>query len=177
MTELGPFWEKKIRSYFRRLDFDGDGKVSKKDYDILGDRYVELGKLDGVREKQVRRKLSKFWDEFFRAYEVYGEIEEDEYIGVVRKQEKKISPTAGIFFYTFFELMDLNGDGTVQKDEFNLFFKVFKLDEGTAAETFKMLDTNGDGLLTEDEFVTAGREFFTSNDESLPSKHIFGPLI
>jgi len=177
MSELGAFWERKIRSYFRRLDFDGDGKVSKRDYDILGDRYVELGKLDGIREKQVRRHLNKFWDEFFRAYEVYGSIGEDEYIGVVRKQAKQISPTAGIFFYTFFELMDLNGDGFVTKDEFNLFFKVFNLDEATASETFKALDTDGDGRLTEDEFVTAGRQYFTSNDESLPSKIIFGPLI
>lgn len=65
----------------------------------------------------------------------------------------------------------------IQKDEFELFFDIIGLDPKLAGATFEAIDTNHDGQLSLDEFVTAGVDFFTSEDEASPNKLFWGPLV
>ena len=51
------------------------------------------------------------------------------------------------------------------------------LDAKAAAATFAILDTHKTGKLTQEQFVTAGIDFFNSDDESSPSKFLWGPLL
>jgi len=174
----GPFWERKMRTFFKRMDVDGNGYLTKEDYERIGDLYVEVGQLDAVKAKQARRKLIKIWYDYFESDSTNGKVNEADYIRAVRNRKSLIFETTMQIQGLFFDIIDLNGDGIIQKEEFAIFYKVLGIkDEKVAAQCFKALDTNGDGLLSYDEFTHAGYNFFYSGDESLPSKFLYGPLI
>jgi Ca2+-binding EF-hand superfamily protein len=176
--EFGPFWEKKLLSFFRRVNFAKDGKLSKNDFETLADRYVKLGRLDGVAAKQVRRKIVKIWADFFATAAPNGVIDEQTFLKTMKKNEDILLRTFWQFCGLWFDAIDLNGDGVIQAAEFLLYLRAFGVDDEHAAEqAFKMMDTQRNGQLSYDEFVQAGCEYFISSDESLPSKHMFGPLI
>jgi len=174
----GRFWERKVRTFFKLVDIDGNGYITKGDYESLADRYKEMGKLDDVKAKQVRRKLVKVWFDLFEADSTDGRVDEATFCQSARKCEALIFTTATQFHGLFFDLIDLSGDGIIQKDEFRLFFKVFGIgDEQQVIQSFNGLDSNGDGELSYEEFVQAGCQYFISGDEALPSKFLYGPLV
>lgn len=76
----------------------------------------------------------------------------------------------------FFQAVDANHDGFIQKQEFTLFFSILGLNHKEADAAFASIDTNNDGLLSKKEFTSAGSEFFISEDESLPTKNFWGTL-
>jgi len=176
--DSGPFWEKKFLSIFRRLSLTGDGLIKKSDYAAWGDRYIEVGKIDGVKAKQIKRKLVKIWHDYLGLDAVNDEIGEKAFIQCLLKHKDRILETAMQLMSLMFDLADLNGNGVISKDEYELFLRVFNVNDPGAAETaFKIIDTNGNDELSYDEFVYAGCQYFLSNDESLPATHMFGPLI
>ena len=77
----------------------------------------------------------------------------------------------------FFSAVDANDDGQIQEDEYALFFQILGLDPSMGPASFRAIDTNNDGNLSKDEFITAGVDFFTSQDESSPNKLFWGPLL
>ena len=78
-----------------------------------------------------------------------------------------------------FEVMDLNQDGVITKNEYRLFFEARKnVDPNGAIVAFSAIDKDMDGKITCDEYVNAGVEFFFNfADETKPSKYFFGPLL
>ena len=54
MAEFGPFWQRKIRTLAVRLDRDEDGKVTKKDFDEICDRYAQLARVSVAKQHQMR---------------------------------------------------------------------------------------------------------------------------
>jgi len=174
----GPFWERKFKTYFRRMDHDGDGYMTKNDFEQLADRYAQIGNLDDVKAKQARRKILKIWYDFYEAGSTNGKIDETALINVNIIRESMMFKACVEYFGLFFDLIDINGDGFIQKEEFEIFHSAFGITrKDVTAECFKAIDTNGDGKLSCDEFIQAGYQFFTSGDESLPSKFMYGPLI
>jgi Ca2+-binding EF-hand superfamily protein len=80
------------------------------------------------------------------------------------------------FSTLFFDVMDSNNNGYIEKGDFRLFFSIVGLDAAAADEAFKVIDTNGDGRLSREEFKTAYLDFWTSEDETSPNRFFFGPL-
>jgi len=76
-----------------------------------------------------------------------------------------------------FKAIDANNDGNIQIEELELFFQIIGIDKNFAGATFKAIDTNNDGAISLEEFIAAGIEFFTSEDESSPTKLFWGPLV
>jgi Ca2+-binding EF-hand superfamily protein len=177
--EHGEFWNRKIRTFFRVIDFDNDGFVTHKDYEAMAQHFIDVGHLDEVKAKQAKRKFMQIWEKFFGVTErTTGPLTMEAFVDCKRRSGlAKLTRAANEIFAALFDLIDLNGDGVIQKDEFEKFYNVVKLDEKAAAETFKAIDTNGDGLLSADEFITAGIDFFNGDDESSPYRFLFGPLV
>jgi len=176
---FGEVWERKVRSYIKRLDLDGDGKLTRADYEMLVDSYLKLGQIDELRAKQITRRILGVWDSFFSIIAADGAITTDQWIAVIRR-----SPFLSLFrvvieyMNLFFDLIDTNGDGVIQKEEFAFFLKIFCVEEkAEVIEAFQALDTDGDGKIDHNEFMNAAIEYWMSNDDSLPSKLFFGPLI
>ncbi len=54
---MSDFWQRKMRTYFQRIDFDKDGSITKKDFEGMADRYIKHGKFNDAKAKDLRGTL------------------------------------------------------------------------------------------------------------------------
>lgn len=62
MTSTGfgnEFWEKKFSHVFHMMDFNRDGILEAKDFDLAAESMIKVGKLDSVQAKRVYRKMKR----------------------------------------------------------------------------------------------------------------------
>src|SRR6218665_2607418 len=77
-----------------------------------------------------------------------------------------------------FGLLDVNGDGFLQEDEYSgSLVNVGIKDTSMARRAFESIDLNRDGKLSLDEFCPALLEYITSEDENSPYTLLWGPLV
>lgn len=177
---MSEFWTRKMKTYFNRIDFDKDGNITLKDFEGMGDRFVEAEKLDAEAGKTMKDKLVQIWNNYISNLGGAGDsINQEKFIqamSVMVKDASQKEQMAGPL-PLFFQAVDANNDGFIDAGEFAIFFKIFGLDENMAPASFQAIDTNNDGLLSKEEFVTAGTDFFVSEDAACPTKLFWGPLI
>lgn len=168
-----------MKTYFKRIDFDGDGSITRKDFEGMGARFAETGKLSGDNAKALCDKVNEIWDKYLGTMGAGEGLDETAFVAGMRKNFgcDTMKATFGGPLPIYFAAVDANNDGMIQADEFAEFFKILGLNPELAVESFKAIDTNNDGLLSCDEFSEAGTEFFTSEDESKPTKLFWGPLV
>lgn len=177
---MSDFWVKKMKTYFTRIDFDKDGSITQKDFEGMAERFVSSEKLDATRGAELRKKLVQVWENYLKGVVTDGtKLTQDVFVQTVKKQlgDQHLKDTLAGPLPLFFSAVDANNDGMIQSDEYSLFFQILGLDPNLAPASFKAIDTNNDGQLSLDEFVTAGTDFFLSQDESSPSKFFWGPLV
>ena len=121
----------------------------------------------------------QIWDKYLKNVASGNSLTFPVFLEAVKKQknEHHLAETFGGPLPLFFHAVDANNDAQIQEDEFVLFFQIIGLNPEHAPASFKAIDTNNDGQISLNEFVAAGTEFFTSEDESLPSKLFWGPLV
>jgi Ca2+-binding EF-hand superfamily protein len=176
---MSDFWVRKMKTYFQRIDFDKDGAITQKDFEGMAERFVSAEKLDKTRGEDLRKKLLQVWEKYLHDAKDGQAINESTFIDTLKKQvsEPSLRDALAGPLPLFFSAVDANADGMIQSEEFELFFQIIGLDPKMAPATFKAIDTNNDGSLSLDEFVTAGVDFFTSEDENSPNKLFWGPLV
>lgn len=177
---MSDFWVRKMKTYFNRIDFDKDGNITLSDFEGMGNRFVEAEKLDAASGATMKEKLITIWKSYIS--HLGGEtssINQDKFIEAMSAMVKDASKKEQIAgpLPLFFQAVDANNDGFIDSDEFGIFFKIFGLDDKMAPASFQAIDTNNDGLLSKEEFVTAGTDFFTSEDAACPTKLFWGPLL
>ena len=78
----------------------------------------------------------------------------------------------------FFRILDVNGDGFLQEDEYaRSFTSVGFEDKDIIRRAFDSIDINADGKLSLEEFSTALLEYHTSEDGTSRYTKIWGPLV
>lgn len=176
---MSDFWKRKIRTFFRVFDVNKDGLVTVEDFEILAERYGEG--YEDERKEIVREKLIKL----FSTYDVVcggtGRMTEERFIDGCKKLRNDTNyPTvlkevAAICY----SLLDSDGDGIIDEDNYaRLFYNLRIPDhEALAKVSFAALDTNHDGKLNFEETSTGYYDYMQSDDESLPSRIFFGPLV
>lgn len=177
---MSDFWVRKMKTYFNRIDFDKDGNITLKDFEGMGERFVEAEKLNADAGKVMKEKLVAIWNQYISTLGDKSEsINEEKFIQAMSVMVKDPSQKERIAgpLPLFFQAVDANGDDFIDSSEFGIFFKIFGLDENMAPASFQAIDTNNDGLLSKDEFITAGTDFFTSEDAACPTKLFWGPLV
>lgn len=55
---MSTFWEKKIDTYFERIDVDKDGIITRKDFEAMGDRFADLKTLSEEALTRLRNSLT-----------------------------------------------------------------------------------------------------------------------
>jgi Ca2+-binding EF-hand superfamily protein len=177
-VELGEFWEKKLVSFGKRMHIEGDGFFAKRDFEYIAERCIELGKYDELRAKQMRRKLVQIWETFFGSDAVNDAVDQTTFVEAVRSHKHMIKEAAQQFFSYWFDVVDTSGDGLIEKEEYGVMLSIIRItDFAEVCAAFRKIDTDSDGKISHDEFVHSAVEYFTTNDESLASRHLFGPLI
>jgi hypothetical protein len=51
------FWRQKIRTMHSILDLNKDGVVSYEDFNVLSDRFIELGHLSKMQQAEFRKTM------------------------------------------------------------------------------------------------------------------------
>lgn len=56
---MSEFWTRKMRTYFHHHDFDGDGVITKKDFDGMAMRFCDREKVDSDRRETIRKHFEE----------------------------------------------------------------------------------------------------------------------
>ena len=123
--------------------------------------------------------MLQVWEKYLSGANKGQALDQATFIATLKKQvsDPSLRDTLAGPLPLFFSAVDANADGSIQSDEFELFFEILGLDKSMAPGTFKAIDTNNDGSLSLEEFVQAGVDFFTSEDENCPTRFFWGPLV
>ena len=165
-----PFWNKKIDRAIRVRDADKDGVITRKDFELIVQRYKDLGGISGEQLQESIMKMCDFvglddtkqftYEEFKRHHANFD------------NHSKKINT----IFRTMFNGLDIDGEGVVSMKEWELHYRCMGLDPKYAKASFEAMDTNGDGVVSLEEFVAYNLEFYSSTENKLNSAILFGPL-
>ena len=171
------FWKKKFRRAVEVRDTNGDGYISRADFDLVCDR---CGKLNESNPSHVER-FTQYWrrirDSFGLVDEsvkfTYSEFE-DKWISAMKVLvEKGAIENMGA---SFFHVLDIDGDGFISIEEWTTFYEVAGLDTAYARASFDAMDTNHDQKISEEEFMNYCMEYMYSTENKLNSAILYGPL-
>ena len=184
-NSIPEFWILKMKTAFTYHDVDGDGYITEKDFVIWAEQMEKRFPISMSKEQKetLENVQSRVWGEMIGGrgkgpdYKVTEGMFIEKFFDIVSKEgaEDKMRKE----WHDVFEVMDLNQDGVISKNEHRQFFEARKnVDPNGAIVAFSAMDTNMDGRIKLDEYVDAGTEFFFNfADEAKPSKHFFGPLV
>ena len=157
----------------RVRDVDKDGFITHSDFQMIVDRYKEMGTSE--------KHLKKLSDTLMKICDAWGLTEQkkltyDEYI----KHWIASLDTIGEFsirrFTDMFEIIDEDGDGVISRQEWSKYSEAIGVAPAHAAKSFHAMDIDGDKKVSRDEFVAYNQEFFYSTEDKLKSSILFGPL-
>lgn len=171
---------RKISNSFRHIDVDNSGSAALEDMQGLGARLLTgLGISPASdRGRAVLDSFDTFWDGLLTvADDNDGRLSRDEF-----ERSMVVNFVDGDRFDTLFEpaaravvtALDLDGDGQVDRQEFQVFQDAFGRSETHCATAFGKLDRDGDGQLTVGELLAATREYYTSADPDAVGNFLFG---
>jgi len=177
MPQYGEHWERKIRTCFKRLDTDGDGLLTKKDFMVIAENVITSGKLIGERAEVIRKNYAEIWTTYYQPVSGEKGANEDAFLaGLKRRGKQDFCAVAQEQFSLFFDIVDTNQDGKIQHHEFTTYCNILGIQEKFAKKAFVGLDTNKDGVLSREEFVSAAKDFFTLEEPSHPCDMFYGAL-
>ncbi|GAB3108107.1 hypothetical protein GCM10027160_05700 [Streptomyces calidiresistens] len=170
----------KLEREFDAMDANHDGHLDWTDYQQLADRYIQAYRLD--RNDRRARALQTFyqiyWLELLRHAGVDSDrLTKDQFVmanrlAVVDTSRLNVTEGGG---HAIFDVLDVNGDNEIGRDEFVRFLRDVRMSETPdAMEMFTRLDTDGDGMISRHEFIRAVREHFLSHDPEAPGSMFFG---
>ncbi|MFI8306199.1 EF-hand domain-containing protein [Streptomyces sp. NPDC085927] len=172
----------KLERNFDVMDANHDGYVDWADYHKLADRYIQAYRLDkdDRRARAIHTFCQIYWLELLRHAGVEGDrLTKDQYVtanrlAVIDTSRLNVTEGGG---HAIFDVIDVNGDNEISKDEFARFLRdVWRSDAPDAMDVFHRLDTDGDGVISRQEFIRAVREHFLSNDPEAPGSLFFGHI-
>ncbi|WP_435059786.1 EF-hand domain-containing protein [Streptomyces sp. bgisy060] len=170
----------KLERSFDALDADRNGYLDWADYQKMADRYIQAYGLskDDRRARALQTFCQIYWLELLRHADVDGDrLTKDQFVtanrlAVIDTSRLNVAEGGG---HAIFDVVDVNGDNEIGKDEFARFLRdVWKSDAPDAMDVFVKLDTDGDGVISRHEFIRAVREHYLSNDPDAPGSLFFG---
>ncbi len=178
---LSDFRRRKLIGLFRFQDLDGDGRVSAKDFEQVGNNYADLyGEPPGSpkREEAVSR-MKEQWNQL-KAFDFDGdgvvELEEwlagmDAWLADREAFEAQMDALIGALY----EIVDRDGDGRISEEELILNYRASGQEESAARAAFAKLDRDGDGMISKDEMMANTVELYYSEDPDAPGNWIALP--
>ncbi|GAA3113193.1 EF-hand domain-containing protein [Streptosporangium carneum] len=179
LTELQ---KRRFDRLFDLLDADRNGVIDLADYHRLadvsgGDLTHRPGSPDG---EPLRVSFTRFWEQAINPLDSGGQgtITREQFtaaLGQMVARPEGFDTALGPAVDAVFDLIDLDGDGQVVRDEYVRALTLFGLTPAAAEQTFARLD-DGDGLLGRAEFWALARDFYLSDDPDSVGNLLFGPL-
>ena len=170
---------RKMRTRLARLDVNKDGKISAKDFELISDRMIELGKLNEEQAKKVRAGMEgSKWASY---------MDFDKGISFTAAQFTDFflsrTPEEGVAFTAeghnpIFDAIDTDNDGYISVKEFGIFLKAGApmLTDEEVQHSFNTIDKNKNKKISRSEFLEAARDFYYGVEETEVANVFFGKL-
>uniref|UniRef100_A0A1I8GS98 EF-hand domain-containing protein n=1 Tax=Macrostomum lignano TaxID=282301 RepID=A0A1I8GS98_9PLAT len=172
---FGDFWQRKLRTSFRRMNRSGSGLLTRDDFRAIGDEMVRLGGLSGQRAEDVRAVMLRIWDDYYRPREGGSGISADQYVAQkCRMVNGPLRDDVTRYGQELFKAMDHNGDERISREEYRIFTEAWGIGDRARDEMFELMQR--DGAVAKEDFLSALADFYISEDESSPYSRLFGDL-
>ena len=173
--------EKNVGSVFDRLDTDRDGYLTEDDLSALCRRVADLfGVTDGQQRAEILGMYQPLWEQLRADCDSNGD-------GRITRQEFTTAFVSGLgdprAYYQralgpivgrIAQVMDQDGDGFIQADEYARVFAAHSMDEQLARAGFERLDADADGKISTAEFSDAVAQIYLSQDPADPGTAVMG---
>ncbi|XP_013380813.1 sarcoplasmic calcium-binding protein [Lingula anatina] len=179
MVKGSEIWKRKCRTFFRANDVDGDGYLTRRDYELSAHRVTAYMCLDENEAKKVFKNRLDIWEGVSRGIGKPdgSRVSEDEHISnFLQTVNTSYRDSVVSFASTDFDAIDLDGDGFISPKEHEAFFYSWGIPTVHSADAFKTLDKNGDGLISKEEFIRGALDYSFTEDENNPYNNFFGPI-
>lgn len=171
--------EIKLSNVFKAFDQNGNGYLEAEDFQIIVQALAsEFGVQNSPRHFALATAYNALWGELLRHSDTNqdGRISLDEFIA---NGQQAIADSSRINVVDYlgssvFEVVDANGDGYVDREEFARLQRAFRATGEGASETFDAIDADGDGRMSHSEFLQGVRDYFTSPHYDKPGSWFFG---
>ena len=170
----------KFTQYFHVTDHTGDGLIKRDDYLAGAEKVISVLEVDPNSELAV--KLKAAYERYWEAIAVAdgdgdGAVTMEEWINHFNelgsdpvRLEALVVERGRIILQIF----DTDHDNRISPVDWELFFKTIGYPEDEYMLAFDKLDSGKNGYLSFDELITAGREFFGSDDPEAGGNWLHG---
>ncbi|MER5737622.1 MULTISPECIES: EF-hand domain-containing protein [unclassified Streptomyces] len=172
----------KYAQWFKGADVDGDGFITQDDVRMMSERYISArgAAPDSASARLLTEGMDGFWRNVIAPMDQDGDGRVD--LREMTEGFRRVLTDPALYPQQveqvtdcFFDLVDLNGDGTIDQAEFRqMFDAVAGVPGDDCAMVFAALDRDGSGALDRAEFHQALKEFFYGDDPGAPANHLFG---
>ena len=169
-----PFWNQKLDCAIFVTDVDKDGLITRKDFELLAQRYKDLGDLSREQQQRIDTCMMKLCDSVGLTDDTKQFTYEEFKRG--HANIESLSQVLDNNFRIAFDALDINGDGVISMKEWELHYRGMGIDPKYATASFEAMDTNGDGVVSLEEFTAYHVEFFSTIENKLNSAILYGPL-
>ncbi|MFC4015388.1 EF-hand domain-containing protein [Nonomuraea purpurea] len=182
-VDMAALRDRKYRQWFRGADVDGDGVITRRDVQLMGERYIAArGASQSATAHRLTQELDAFWTHVIAPMDQDGDGKVD--LREMTEGFRQALTDPGLYPQQiqlvadcYFDLIDLDADDKIDQTEFQQIFGLAgNLPFEHCAAVFTALDLNGSGTLDRTEFHQALAEYFYGNNPDAPANHLFGEL-
>jgi Ca2+-binding EF-hand superfamily protein len=178
---LSDFQKEKFGYLFKLIDANQDDRIDTADFDVLVERLGEAHTAAGntARLAEVSAKYREMFDGMMHMADTNrdGKVTLEEFLAfedVMIHNKEMYDGLAGALTDIYGELLDRDGDGKNDVEDYRAFLEVLHVESSQADEIFKKMDKNHDGQLTRNELQETLLEFYLSDDRAAPGNFFFG---
>lgn len=177
---LSELQKRKLTMLFRCHDRDGDGFLTRADYEGFAKRMCELWKYPpGSQEYETAYAQNvAVWDYVQEVADTNkdGKLSLDEHLAAydnTLSDDRLFNRMVVEYGTSLMQMGDLDRDGKLSGAEFARFMGCYGVEHDAAQRAFRHLDADGSGYLSIGELIARGREFY-GDDPAAPGNWLLG---
>jgi len=123
MSEFRALWERKLRTFFKRIDVDGDEVLTKNDVDQIAENIITAGNFTSSYADEIRNTYTEIWNKYYKPESGSEATTCEEFLTKLKgNSNRDLATTCTGLYSQIFDTVDTSKDGTIQLREFIVFF-------------------------------------------------------
>jgi Ca2+-binding EF-hand superfamily protein len=177
---------RKLQLRFALLDSDGDGSLSREDFELVTLRVcAAFGHLPGSPGyDRVLGAYLKLWERLCAEMEhdPYEPTSMHEFLAACEQALEQPASAERPQLHDLdlvdlvFDIADADGNGVIDLAEFTTWMHAYGVGARDTIEAFDLLDADDDGVLSRAEMLQAAEDFYNAEDPVVAGNWLFGPL-
>ena len=178
---LSELRKRKLARLFNYYDSNDDGFLTQEDWDRKAQALAQKKNLQsGTSDYETLQSIySQEWERLKKFADINhdGKVSLDEWFQFIDSYVTKQGwiRQLGNWVDFMFKLVDTDGNGGIDIEEFKVFYMSEVSDEALTEEVFAKLDLDSNGYIDKDEMFQHLQDFYESDDPEAPGNFIYGP--